>query len=387
MTAVARARLDRLTAWQIAAWAFGFRIASASLGFVVNLAFDPPKAMTLYGRPNHFWDAFVHGDSGWYEPIARSGYVYYVDSRCNIAFFPAYPLLMRYVGRLFGTHHGAYFLGGVVISWASFVLAMVALYYLARLDLSPARARRAVLFIAVFPFAFFFGIVYTESLFLLFTILAFYGFRTRRWLLGGLCASVAIATRVPGILMWPALAWLAWTHAEPTRRDRGMALAGLAIAVGGFAWYCAYIYSLSGNPFEWVATIQKWDYHPGGAPWTAPARLIGNLLTRPYAYLTGEPAALYDTMYGLTGLAFLALTPVVWRRLGAAYGLYMALNLLLPLSSGVFEGMGRYCAILFPAFIWMATIRSRAVSSTLAVTFALVYAIAFTLFLTNRAIF
>jgi hypothetical protein len=387
MTAAARTRLDRLIGWQIAAWAFGFRLLSSVLGFIVNVAFDPPKAMTLYAQPNHFWDAFAHGDSGWYEPIARSGYVYYVDSRCNIAFFPAYPLLMRYVGRLFGTHHGAYFLGGVVISWVSFVLGMVALYYLARLDLPRTRARRAVLLTAVFPFAFFFGVVYTESMFLLFTILAFYGFRTRRWLIGGLCASVAIATRVPGILMWPALAWLAWTHAEPTRRDRGLAVAGLVVALGGFAWYCAYIYTLSGHPFEWIATIQKWDYHPGGAPWEAPMRLLTNLLTRPYTYLTTDAAALADTLYGLTGIAFLALTPVVWRHFGAAYGIYMLLNLLLPLSSGVFEGVGRYCSVLFPAFIWMASIRSRAITSSLIVVFALLYTLGFTLFLTNRAIF
>jgi len=387
MTAAALARVDRLNGWRIAAWAFGFRVLSALFGFFILVIFDPPKAMTVYAKPNAFWDAFARGDSGWYEPIARSGYVYYVDSRCNIAFFPAYPMLMRYVGRLFGTHHAAYFLGGIVVSWMSFVLAMVALYYLARLDLSPSRARRAVLLIAVFPFAFFFGVVYTESMFLLFAILAFHGFRTKRWILGGLAASVAIATRVPGILMWPALAWLAWTHAPPTRRDRGLAAIGLVLALTGFAWYCAYIYSLSGHPFEWVSTIQHWNYHPGGAFWSAPVRLIVNLVTQPYAYLTSDAGAPYDTLYGLTGIAFLALTPVVWRRFGAAYGGYMLLSLLLPLSSGVFEGVGRYCSVLFPAFIWMGTIRSRAVTTTLVVSFALIYGLGFTLFLTNRPIF
>src|SRR5207248_11122818 len=114
------------------------------------------------------------------------------------------------------------------------------------------------------------------------------GFRTRRWIAGGLCASIAIATRVPGILMWPALAWLAWQHARPTVKDRGMAAIGLALALTGFAWYCAYIYSLSGHPFEWVATIQKWNYHPGGALWKAPLQLVANLLTRPYEYLTTD---------------------------------------------------------------------------------------------------
>jgi hypothetical protein len=369
------------------AWAFGFRVVSAALAFFINLAFNPPRTMTVFQRPSAFWDAFAHFDSGWYEPIARDGYRYFVDSRSNIAFFPGYPMFMRYVGRLFPHGYEQFYFGGIVVSWTCFVLAMAALYYLARLDLPRVRARRAVLLTAVFPFSFFFGAVYSESMFLLFTVLAFYSFRTRRWIVGGLCASIAIVTRVPGILMLPALAWLAWKHAEPTRRDRGLAVVGLALSVTGFAWYCAFIYSLSGNPLEWVATIQRWNYHPGGAPWRAPLTLLDKLLMHPYTYLTTDPNALYDTLYGVTGLVFLVLTPLVWRRFGAAYGIYMLLTLWLPLSSGVFEGMGRYCSILFPAFIWMATIRSRAVTGVLVAFFGLFYTLGLTLFLNNKPIF
>ena len=58
---------------------------------------------------------------------------------------------------------------------------------------------------------------------------------------------------------------------------------------------------------------------------------------------------------------------------GAGYGLFMLLNLCLPLSSGAFEGLGRYCSVLFPAFIWLATIRSRFVSIGVVVVFAMFY--------------
>ena len=104
---------------------------------------------------------------------------------------------------------------------------MVVLYRLAALDLPRRRAERAVLLTAIFPFAFFFGAVYTESTFLLFTLLAFYGFRTRHWALGGVAGAIATATRVTGIMMWPALAWIAWRAAKPTRRDRVAAAAAL----------------------------------------------------------------------------------------------------------------------------------------------------------------
>src|SRR5262249_14909836 len=148
------------------------------------------------------------------------------------------------------------YLGGIVVAWLCYVLAMVALYHLARLDLPRRRAERAVLLATVFPFAFFFCVAYSESTFLLFTVLAFYGFRTRRWIAGGVCGAIAIATPTPALVMLPGLAWIAWRSAEPTTKDRSAAAAGLALTTVGFAAYCWYIYALTGNPLEWAATLE-----------------------------------------------------------------------------------------------------------------------------------
>jgi hypothetical protein len=244
-----------------------------------------------------------------------------------------------------------------------------------------------VLLTAIFPFAFFYGLVYSESTFLLFTVLAFYGFRTRRWIAGGLCGALATATRVPGIMMMPALAWTAWRAAAPTQRDRALAAIGLVIAASGFGAYCFYIYLLTGHPFEWAYTLQRWGYVPGGSPWRAPVRLLHELLTRPYAYLTRDPMAPYDTLYGVTGILFMIATPFVWWRFGGGYGLFMLLNLLLPLSSGVFEGMGRYCSVLFPCFVWLATVRSTTVAIAVIVVFSLFYTLGLALFTTIHPLF
>ncbi|MCU1383267.1 MAG: hypothetical protein JWL71_1964 [Acidobacteria bacterium] len=380
----------------IAVAALGFRLVSAFLGLCVNLAFPLdrrlPEQSTVWGTPSPFWDAFARHDSGWYFDIARKGYdatAAVAGGRSNIAFAPVYPLLMRYVGRLFGRAPGDLYLGGILVSWLSFAAAMVVLYRLAALDLPRRRAARAVLLTAVFPFSFFFGAVYTESTFLLFTLLSFYGFRTRRWALGGVAGALAGATRVTGIMMWPALAWVAWRSAEPTRRDRAAAGLALVAATLGFVGYCAYIYDLTGQPLLWATALTRWGggYHPGGAPWTAPVDLAQRLLTHPYAFLTSQPMALYDTLYGVTALAFVASIPFVWRRFGAAYGVFMLLNLYVPLSSGAFEGLGRYCSVLFPAFIWLASIRSRFLYGSLVVVFALFYTLGLALFTTVHPLF
>lgn len=373
---------------RIAICAIALRLLTAGLATAVNTAFplDQPRQMTVFADPSTFWDTFARYDSGWYEGIARNGYAYSAGGRSNIAYFPVYPMLMRYVGRMFGRYHAAFYFGGIVVSWTCYVLAMIAFYYLARLDLEPAQAERAVLLISIFPFAFFFGMIYSESTFLLFTVLAFLWFRTRWWILGGLAASIAIATRTPAIMMWPALAWTAWRTAQPGR-DRMLAIAGLLLALTGFGWYCFYVYQQSGNPFEWAATLQRWNYKIGGSPWRAPIDLMRALLTHPYAYIAGTRMGLYETLYGLTGIAFLAAVPFVWLRLGAGYGLFVLLNLLVPFSSGVFEGVGRYCSVLFPVFVWLAARPPGFVATMLIVGFAMFYTLGLALFTTLHPLF
>jgi hypothetical protein len=188
-------------------------------------------------------------------------------------------------------------------------------------------------------------------------------------------------------LIVPSLAWIAWRTAEPTKRDRIVAALAVIMTTGGFLAYCAYIYHLTGNPLEWAATLQRWGYYPGGPPWRAPARLIVQLATHPYLYLTTDRMAPYDLLYGVTGIAFAVATPFVWWRFGAAYGLLMLLNMWLPLSSGVFEGVGRYCSVLFPFFVWLATVRSRALSTAIVVLFAVFYTLGLALFTTIHPLF
>lgn len=381
--------IRRHPALRIALLALAFRVVSAVIAFLANVAFplDQAEPFTMFGSTSPFWDPFTRFDSGWFYGIARNGYRYVEEGRSNFAYFPVYPLLMRHVGRLFGPGASNVYLGGIVVSWTSFVLAMVVLYYLARLDLPARRAEHAVLLTAIFPFAFFFGVVYTESVFLLCVVSSFYAFRTRRWLLGGLAGAVATATRVNGILMLPALVWIVWRAAPDDRRERLTAVAGLMLVASGVGAYSLYVYSLSGNPFEWAASIQRWGYYPGGSPLTAPFRLMRALLLHPYAFLAGERLALYDTLNGLTALAFAGSVPFLWRRFGAAYGMFMSANLWLPLSTGQYEGLGRYCSVLFPCFIWLASRRSRALATPVVVLFATLYTLCLALFTTIHPLF
>lgn len=336
-----------------------FRVVSASVGFIANITIPDyqDQGFSVLEEPNPFWDRFARYDAGWYYGIAANGYSFVEGGRSNLAFFPVYPQLMGVLGRLFGGDQHDFYFAGIVITWLSFALAMALLYKLARLDLPEDAAVRATIYTTVFPSAYFFGVVYSEALFLLTLVGAALAFRTGRWLPAALAAAVMTATRVNGVMFLPALAWLGWQAAASwpeRRRAIAAALAGLA-GIGG---YSAYNYTISGNPFEWYNAITRWGYHPGGNPLTGLFAIGQSLVLRPMAYLA-ETMAPYDVLNAATAVAALGATPFVARRFGGAYAAVIVLGLVLPLSSGQYEGLGRYCSVLFPIPILLASIEGK----------------------------
>src|SRR5207245_1265467 len=81
----------------------------------------------------------------------------------------------------------------------------IVLYALTTLEFSVPMARRTVLLLASFPASFFFLSPYSESLFLLASLLCFWSARRGQWGAAGAAGVVSSATRSVGILLLPAL--------------------------------------------------------------------------------------------------------------------------------------------------------------------------------------
>src|SRR5919106_2775023 len=214
--------------------ALAFRLVGAFIGFAANLIIPPfqNQHFTVLGEPHPFWDAFARYDSGWYYNIAEFGYMRGQGAGLKLAFFPLYPLLMRGLGLVLGAEREDFYFAGIVISWLAFAGAMVMLYKLARLDLDESAARRAAIYATLFPFAYFFGVVYSESVFFLALVTTAYAIRTRQWALAAVAGAAMTATRVTGLMAVPGLAWLAWQAARDRSELVKAALAGAASLAG-----------------------------------------------------------------------------------------------------------------------------------------------------------
>jgi hypothetical protein len=367
---------------RIVVLALCFRLVGASVGFIANVTIPDyqNQGFTVMERANPFWDRFARWDAGWYYGIASKGYSYVEGGRSNLAFFPVYPQLMGVVGRAFGGAQQDFYFAGILISWLSFAIAMPLLYRLARLDLPDDRAVRATVYAAVFPSAYFFGVVYSEALFLLTLVGAALAFRTRHFAWAAVAAMVMTATRVNGVMFLPALALIGWDAAGESWRDRRRAILAAAFGLAGIGAYSLYVYSLSGDPFEWYNSISRWGYHPGGNPLAGLFAIGEALLTRPFQFIATERMAPYDTLNAVSAAVALVSVPFVWMRFGRGYAAVIVLGLLLPLSSGQFEGLGRYCSVLFPLPILWASLNGETRHLGLLTGFVLFYSLGLILF-------
>jgi hypothetical protein len=370
--------------------ALAFRLVSAFVAYSANVNLPPyqDQHFGVFPRQDHpFWDAFARFDSGWYHGIASQGYQYRGVGRNNLAFFPAYPLLMRAGGVALGGRQQDFYFAGIVISWLSFATAMTLLYRLSAIDLPRSAALRAVGYASVFPFAYFFGMVYSESLYLLAIVGAAYALRRQQWLAAASAGALMTATRVTGVMAVPGLAWLAWRETATHPSKRIAALVAVGGSVAGIAAFSVFNSTISPSPFTWYDSITYWNYHPGGNPFAHVFGLLRALLTRPYLFLTTERMAPYDTLNALAALLALGLVPLIWKRFNVGYALIVLAALLLPLSSGQFEGLGRYSSVQFPIFLALASFARPTLHYVCFAIFGLLYIACLSLFVTVHPLF
>src|SRR5207247_5689869 len=112
-------------------------------------------------------DVWARWDSVWFLRIAEHGYN--AATGAASAFYPLYPGAVAMLGRTFFGH---YVLAGILVSLAAAFGSLLLLHRLAAERLGADGARRAALYLAVFPFAPFLPAVYSESLSLLLTLAA-----------------------------------------------------------------------------------------------------------------------------------------------------------------------------------------------------------------------
>jgi hypothetical protein len=362
------------------------RVGVLVIGFlgVVLLGYAPnTPPWRVY--PNDFLNLPARWDTGWYLGVAIDGYAWQPGrshQQQNIAFFPMYPMLMRY-GSLFAARQTMWV--GVAISFVAFFVGLRYMFRLARSTMGDDSATAAIAFLAAYPFSLFYSAAYTESLFLLMTVAACYHFERdelKRAALWGLAAGL---TRPNGCLLSIPLALMAirpmWTSGWRPVVPR---MAAAAMPGIGMLIYSTYIYFLTGNPLQWAAQNAAW-----GRVYQGFDALVGERIEfwQQYGLYDYASNRALDMLYSLAVVFVLASVWPVFRRLGLPYAALILVNVLPPLAMGGLLSMGRVTSVIFPTFLWLGAVVPERHRTGWLIGFALLQALCAIAFFTWRPLY
>lgn len=327
---------------------------------------DDPSVTRELGSITDIW---ARWDSIFFLRIAEHGYEHL--ARSATAFFPLYPGAVGLLGHILFGH---YLLAGILVSLAAGLASFVLLYQIAETRLGGEGARRAVLYLAVFPMSLFLQAVYSESLYLVLCLAAFLLAERGRFLPAGIAAGLALLTRPVAVALLPALAIIAWR--SPNARE---ALKRLAVAPAFLAVYPLLLWWQRGDPWEFLHAQGIWsrELSPAGplggiwvglrSGWAGVRQLASGSHTHTYwPGVTGtDPMRVAAVNLECLGalVLFAFLTFVAWRRFGTPYGLFSALSLAIPLSfpseRWPLLSLPRFGLVIFPLFLALAAIGGR----------------------------
>jgi Gpi18-like mannosyltransferase len=291
---------------------------------------------------------FAAWDTGYYYSIAQ--YWYPSSLSPQWAFFPLYPAIVR-----------ALYLIGIDVSVGAFVVATIAglasiplLLKVAEKYLSAEQAFKTTLLYFLFPPVFVFsGASYSESVFLLLSLLSWNYHLQRKEVRAGLAAGLCTLTRPYGILVALPLAY------DFLRRGEFRKLGCLVIPPSALAGWAIYAYSQTGS-FAVLAARTFWSSQNSLIFRNALIELVQGslnsfqvLLSLLWKYFPIALAAL---------ISILLVVPLSFRvwKMDRALGYYSLSSLLVIVYFGFFPSFGsfpRYLAFIFPIALGFGTRR------------------------------
>ncbi len=341
------------------------------------LAYDPsfPYADSIlisYHLPQWLY-SWANFDGVHYLTIVTKGYI---GTAFIQAFFPFYPLLVASLDYLIKNT----LLSGLLISNFSFIALLFYFYKLIKDEYSEKLAKYSILALMFFPTSFYFGAVYTESLFLLLVILTFYFAKQHRYLASISTIILATATRIVGVFLIPALIIeiifndfnfyqffkLYFTKPSTTRYQKLLKqfklklklnkkqIKYILLSVFGLTGMLLYMLFLQKNFNDPLYFFHVQAEFGGGVRQETLVsypqvvyRYIKILLTaRPfnYTYLI----ALRELTVGIGGLLIILYS---FTKVHLSYFIFSFLAFILPTLTGTFSSMPRYILVSFSIFI------------------------------------
>ena len=344
----------------------------------------PREGVPVFARHFATWDA-AH-----YLYLSEVGYGKHIPS---CAFYPLWPLLVRWSSHLTG---GSHVLAGMILANVCSLAGLVVFAKQVRDRWGWPAAKLSLLLLLVFPGALFFQFIYTEALFFLLAILLWVGLDRRRYGIVWISAFLLPLTRAVGLFCVFPIVWHLLSHTPPAwlvrsgdrwpwlrRLGRGQTSevggqrsevrgqesgimapacsasgAGVSVPTLGPWWllfapllgwgvYLMLMFYWTGNAFEGFSAQQNWGVHSVWNLVNVPKFVVGYFTPTQWHEFTGS--LLDRCMF----LPLLYCLPLLWRLDKSLFVWAVVLG-VVPAMSGTFTSYTRFASCAFPMFIALA---------------------------------
>lgn len=301
--------------------------------------FPVPKSSDLVDMHNR-WDSY------WYLDIVHNGYYLKTDNTlANVVFFPMYPALILVVGTVL---LGNYVLAGWLLSMTFLIVSCVYLYRFVKEFHPDVDPELPIVLMLVFPTAFFFNVIYTESIFLFMTITTFYYAFRREYRLAGLFAFLGALTHSNGVflalpILWKIVEENGWKNMLAPKT--WWKLYPVVFAPIGSFLFLGYDYWKFGDPLLFFKIQSNWG-RSFSINWE-------HFSTFSHPSITNMCIDIFLAVFIISAVV------AVWRKLSPLYTIFMSTTLIAAFTSGTLMSVGRYSLVMFPLFILLAGVRDR----------------------------
>lgn len=296
--------------------------------------------------------SWANFDGEHYLSISIFGY-----KKLEQAFFPVFPFLISFFSKPFSSDFASSIVNsiivGILISNIAFLLALFMLWKLMIIDFSKQLTLFTIFLITIFPTSFYFGALYSESLFLLLTLLAFFFARKGNWFLASIFGMIASATRVFGILLLPAFIIEAYVQTKKSAQMIWMLLIPL-----GLGAYMFYQYLNFGDPLAFY-NLQELVGEQRQSGFVLLPQVYFRYLKMISTVDIHNPIYQTILLEFICGILFFIL-PIygVIKKIRLSYLFYAWIGFLVSAIQGSFSSVPRYVIVFFPAFIALAVFLS-----------------------------
>ncbi len=310
-----------------------------------NFVYPPGEEISLKS-------AYKTWDAQHYLFLSEKGYK---KGNFSDSFYPLFPNIIRFFASIF---YDSFWVGIVFSNLFSTIACIYFYLFVKERFPKDGVAYTALIFLLAFPTAFYFSLIYTESLFFLLAICFFYYLYKNDYRLAAVLAFFLPWTRPMGLFIIIPFAFYYISHHRSLLHNQPFLdrkftidknIVFLLSPVCGFLGYLLFMQLKTGNPFEGFSMQQYNIAHWSVGSIFSPLLFLQNFFSHNLT-IHGFTNSVIDRIFFVI---FLVSLPFIYRKTTKPLFLYSLFLGFTPFL-GSFMSYTRYMLVIFPIFITAA---------------------------------